>query len=631
MKKLYVCILAHFLVGMGVIHAQVTGKVTDASTQEPLVSVNVLIQGTTTGTLTDLTGSFTLTADQGSTLVFSIVGYGTLEVEVTGDFLEVALQEVVTNLEEVVVSGLASSIKRQNTAHATATVSSKELTGSTGQSTLDGALYGKLTGVNIVSASGAPGGGFSVRLRGVSSIRGNNQPLYVLDGVYISNIEIPNGSRLASGARSPNEENAPNRLADINPNDIASVEVLKGASAAAVYGTRANAGVVIINTKRGTAGSRVAFSQDVGVSTISNRPGVRTWTAEKVESEINAEERAKFEQAQQAGKIYNYEDILYGERGLITDSRLSVTGGNQTTNFYTALGYRNEGGIVQNTGFNRLSVRANINHKINDFADINTSSNYIRSTSDRLFSENENSGGLSLGYSLAFTRPWVDLFPDENNGVYPDNPSYAGNPLFVRDRAINNDENNRFIQGVGVNIHFLKTNTNYLRGFFNGGIDYLANKTYVYVPEEHQAQRGNDNGFIAEGRNNFTNFNYITGLSWDLYTLNSALSFSTQAGISYLGQQSNSVLGIAKQLVPGQTVLGQSASQELRNTRQRVQELGYFGQLEVNYRDQIIATGGYRVDKSTLNGDPNKLYGFPRASLAVNISQFDFFTTEQCY
>ena len=168
--------------------------------------------------------------------------------------MDLVLAEDIANLDEVVVTGLASSIKRSNLANAVSTISSEEITGVTTQQTVDGALYGKLTGVNIVQSNGAPGGGIAMRLRGISSLSGNNQPLFIIDGVYLSNAEIPSGARFASGANSGTEEGASNRIADINPNDIASIEVLKGASAAAIYGTRANAGVVIITTKKGTSG-----------------------------------------------------------------------------------------------------------------------------------------------------------------------------------------------------------------------------------------------------------------------------------------------------------------------------------------------------------------------------------------
>src|SRR5690606_21193317 len=211
----------------------VTGKVTEGSAGLPLPGVNVVVKGTTTGAITDIDGDFELLVPSfPSTLVFSSLGYATTEINLTGPtVLSVNMEESATGLEEVIVTGLASSVKRQNLANAVSTVSAAELVGTTSQSTVDGALYGKIPGVNITATSGAPGGGFALRLRGISSINGNNQLLIIVDGVYYNNVEIPSGLRFASGANRGNEENSSNRLADLDPNDIQNIEVLKGSSA----------------------------------------------------------------------------------------------------------------------------------------------------------------------------------------------------------------------------------------------------------------------------------------------------------------------------------------------------------------------------------------------------------------
>lgn len=201
----------------------VQGTVTSILNNEPLLGVTVILKGTSTGVITNLDGTYSVTVDgQSAVLVFSFIGFNSQEFNVDANTgtLDVSLAEDITNLEEVVITGLASSIKRSNLANAVATVSGKELIGTTGQPTLDGALYGKLTGVNIVASSGAPGGGNGVRLRGISSIKGNNQPLYIIDGVYMSNAEIPSGLRFASGANRPNEEGAATRIADLNQTTI---------------------------------------------------------------------------------------------------------------------------------------------------------------------------------------------------------------------------------------------------------------------------------------------------------------------------------------------------------------------------------------------------------------------------
>ncbi len=626
MLSLFLLLTPICIVAQGV----VKGNVADASYGGPLAGVNVVIKGTSTGTTSDFDGNYEITVDNfPATLVFSSLGYESKEMEVTGPTtLNVSLGESATGLDEVVVTGLGSSIKRSNLANAVATVSSEELVGTTTQSTLDGALYGKLTGVNITSSSGAPGGGFALRLRGISSINGNNQPLYIVDGVYVNNAEIPSGLRFASGANRGNEENSSNRIADLDPNDIENIEVLKGASAAAIYGTRANAGVVIITTKRGKQGkTAIKFSQDTGFNTIIRRLGLRDWTAASVEAAFGAAEVDLFNQAIANGGLIDYEDEIYGETGFITDTRLSASGGNDKTKFYVGTSYRDEAGIIRNTGFERFSIRANIDHRISDTFEFSASSNYVQSNSSRSFTGNENEGGLSFGYTLAFTRPWINQFPDAN-GNYPDNPNYTGNPIFVRDNAVNEDTNNRFIQGMKFTTNLLRGDTDRVRLIFNGGVDFLANETYVYVPETHQAQRGNQNGFIGVGKNNFTNYNYQGIAVWNHDAMEGDLAFTTQAGISYLEQQGDLVFNQATQLIPNQTNLSQGSAQAITQNTFIIKEFGYFGQLEGNYKDQFIGTVGYRIDKSTLNGDPNEFYGFPKASLAVNLNNFDFWNQD---
>ena len=291
-QLLVTCVLALLLPCAVFAQYPISGNIGDG-TGEPLVGVSVLVVGTTTGAVTDLDGNFTLQVpDDRSQLRLSYTGFATqvIDVERGGGPLQVILQEDVANLEQVVVTGLASTIKRSNLANAVSVVSSEELTGVTTQQTVDGALYGKLTGVNITQTSGAPGGGYAVRLRGVSSLSGNNQPLFIVDGVYISNVEIPSGSRFASGANAANEESSSNRVADLNPDDIESIEVLKGASAAAIYGTRANAGVVIITTKKGIFGrTKVTFNQDLGFNTIIRKVGRRSFTPDQIEAEFGGE------------------------------------------------------------------------------------------------------------------------------------------------------------------------------------------------------------------------------------------------------------------------------------------------------------------------------------------------------
>lgn len=608
----------------------ITGKVINESTGEGVSFINVVEDGTNNGTSSDIDGSFSLTVNSFPVTlrVFSI-GFTTKMVNVdNAGPITIQVEESLEALDEIVVTGLGSSIKRKNLANAVSTVSSEELVGNTSQTTVDGALYGKVTGVNITASSGAPGGGFALRLRGISSINGNNQPLIIVDGVYINNVEIPSGLRFASGGNRGNEENSGNRLADLDPNDIENIEVLKGSSAAAIYGQRGNAGVVIITTKRGKGGrTKISFSQDTGITVIQNRLGLRPWTAQSVEDTFDATERQRFEDAIANGGLIDYEDEIYGNTGFITDTRLNVTGGNEKTQFYVGGSFRDEEGIIKNTGFDRLSLRANIDHKISDVFDFTSTTNFVRSNSSRSFTGNENEGGLSYGYTLAFTRPWVNLFPDAN-GNYPNNPNYPGNPLFVRDQAKNEDTNNRIIQGFKLNTKLFTNERNRVRFLINGGLDYLANETYVFVPKEHQAQVGGQEGFISQGKNNFTQINAQAIAIWDHDMLGDDLDLTTQLGITYLDQEANLVNSRGSDLSVGQTNVDQSVNQVIDQFLSSEEDFGYFGQIEANYKNQFIATLGYRLDKSSRNGDPNEFYGFPKASLAVNVSSFDFWNIE---
>ncbi len=609
----------------GIAQIKVAGTIKAANNDEALIGAYVLVKGTNTGTVTDVSGKFSLEMAAGGTLVVSYIGYVSQEIPITSsnENLAIRLEEDLGTLEEVVITGLASSVKRTNLANAVGTLSEKELTGIAPTPTIDGAMYGKITGVNITQSSGAPGGGIAMRLRGISSIVGQNQPLVVLDGVYLDNSEIPSGLRNASGANSASEEQGSNRLADLNPADIENIEVLKGPSAAAIYGARANAGVIVITTKKGSQGkTNIRFTQDVGFNSIQRKIGVREFNKAKVEEVFGPEEAEIFESAQNAGKIYDYEEEIYGQNGLILRSNLSLSGGTEKTRFYLMGSIHDEDGIIKNTGYNRKSFRMNVSHDVTDWLTISSNTNYVNSYASRGFTGNENEGGLSYGYNLAFTRPWTELHPV--NGVYPDNRDFGGNMLFVIDKAHNKEFVDRIIQGFALDIDILRRENMSLKFKGNAGFDIIANKTDVYVPESHQAQRDKQNGFIGIGKNQLRSYNHQAFLVWDNYLVNKKLVLSTQAGLTYLDIDREFIYDESTQLVVNQTNLAQSGSQETKHTISFENDFGFAVQEEINYDDKIIATLGLRADKSNLNGDPNKYYFFPKASLAINIANFDF-------
>lgn len=622
---------AMLLTGYSVM-AQVTvsGTVTDES-GEPIIGVTIRVKNTTIGTISDLDGKYSLNVPSSSaTLVFSFVGYEVTEQDVTSSSgnMDVVLQESVTRLEEVVISGLATSVARRNLANAVSTISSKELTGVTSPQTMDAALYGKFTGVVINANSGAPGGGIGVRLRGITSINGNAQPLYIIDGVYMDNSSTPAGlnlvSQAAAGGSASNQDNPSNRLADLNPDDIESIEILKGASAAALYGSRAATGVVLITTKRGKPGqNNINFSQTMGVAMQLRKLGVRDFDDAKVQASFGAAEVANFQAAQAAGKIFNYEDELYGNKGLLSTTNLSLSGGNQATQYYFGTTYKNEEGIVKNTGYEKLSLRLNVDHRLNDRINIAFNNMYILSSADRGFFNNDNTG-TTMGVSFASTPSWANLLADAN-GNFPNNPYSASNFLQTRDLITNNESISRYIGGANLTVKIYQTPKATLQFVGRGGIDRYTLNTKAIFPRTLQFQKeGNGtNGASLQGTavNNNANF---AGFFVHSYILPSGLNFRTQFGGTREEFRFNNILVTATELIGSQENVDQSGSVAVDQTRRNQTDMGFFVQEEVNWSDKILASLGVRGDKSSNNGDPNKLYYYPKASLALNLHEFGF-------
>ena len=610
----------------------ISGTVIDDRTEEPLIGANVLIKGTTSGAITDLDGNFSLNVptSQDARLVVSSIGYLSQEISVNPNMasLTIRLKQDATNLEEVVVTGLASSVKRSNLANAVSTVSSRDLTGTTTIQTTDGALYGKVAGATIRSNGGAPGGGLSIQLRGISSLSGASQPLIIVDGVYINNASQRTGRATVSGAGASNQDDGSNRLADLNPADIETIEVLKGPSAAAIYGTRANAGVIIITTKRGAEGrTTVSLSQDVGFAEPLRLLGVDDWSEEKINFFFPESRRPlelqRFRDAQASGNFVDYEDFFYNNQATLLNTRINISGGSEKTKFFVSGNIVDEEGTVRNTGFQRYSIRANIDHKISNKIKLGVSSNYIRSNTDRGFTGNQNNTGASIGYSIAYVPNYFDLRRNDD-GTYPVNPYFSDNPVAVTDHGVNNSMVNRFIQAFTLDIDLLKTDNSFLKAQVAGGLDYLQNSTFIYLPEFLQFQRAQANpGDILKGKQESFNTNFQAALvyNWNLGRVN----MNSQTGLVRLDFQENSLFNRGRGLVPGQTNLRQAAIQEINQEfDQRVQEAGVFLQQEANFEDKIIGTVGVRWDKSTLNGNPNQVYAFPKASLAINVANFDF-------
>jgi TonB-linked SusC/RagA family outer membrane protein len=632
MPRFYSLFVATMLVCVSTLYGQgleIAGKVVARGVRaEPLPGATVRVKATNVGTTTDVNGAFKISLKEltRATLIVSYVGYKSREIEVessVGD-LRVVLEEDVLKTSEVVSTGFASSVKRENLANSVATISAKELVAAPAQ-TLDQALSGKFAGVNVSQNTGAPGGGISVTLRGVSTIEGATQPLYVVDGVIVNNAANQSGIDFvskAAAAGSDNPQGQPvNRIADINPNEIQNIEVLKGASAAALYGSKATNGVVIITTKRGVPGrTRVEINQQVGFNSLLRKIGTRKFPD-------TTEVFKKYGHAgvvlynQDPGRFIDYEDEMYGENGFISETNVSASGGNEQTQFFASGISRIENGIVKKTGYKKYGGRVNINHKFSDDLKVSAFANLIRSESDRSITGNDNTN-TTLGFSLAFTPSFYDIRPQ--NGVYPDHIFNPSNPFQTRDLLQNNEVVNRSIGSLQLDWNLVRTEAHSLDFITKAGVDFYSQENRVYSPPDLQFERNaTQPGASLIGETRSTNANLYLNLVHS-YTTESNISFKTSTGVQHERQDLNNVLNEARGIIVTQTNIDQAASINAYQNILKQRELGFYFQEEVNLFDEIFLTGGVRADASSVNGDPDKFYFFPKASGSVRLSKYPF-------
>lgn len=610
----------------GTVHLQV-----NASDGQPIPAATISV-GPARTTLTDLQGGVDIPQSNHGTIVISATGFKSRTIGLdTLRQTTVVLEQDVANLDEVVVTGLSTMVKRRNLANAVATISSKELNGIAPAQTLDGALEGKIPGAYINANTGAPGGGISVKLRGVTSVYGITQPLYVVDGVFIDNSAISAGLNtvtMASSGGAPTsiQDNPSNRIADINPEDIENIEILKGPSAAAIYGSKAAAGVVIITTKRGRSGkTSVTVSQTLGMVTARKLLGVREFTADRAAS-LSSDPgtsdalREQFLDAKEAGHIYDYEKEIYGNTGFIRNTEVSLTGGGPRTSVFFSASQRDEGGVVKNTGYRNTGVRLNVDHHISDRVKVALSTNYINSSADRGLFGNDNAG-VTTGIALSSTPSFAQLHADAS-GNYPVNPFAAANPLQTIALMQNNESVNRFIMGLDLNAILQSSDHSTTKLVLRGGFDFYDLHTKVLFPGELQWQAVNK-GTSIQGFTKNLNTNYIASVV-NTAAFSDKLSLTSSAGLSQESGNYDNLLNIATQLIAGQSNIDQAGALDATQVRQKYLNLGLFIQEEAHITDAVTLTAGIRFDRSSNNGDPGKFYTYPKAGISWNILKARF-------
>ncbi len=622
----------------------ISGNVVDAYSGKGVSGVNIKVKGSNAGAFSDRSGNFKLMLPNANTatILLNYIGYKQQEIKVDASnaaSVAVRLQEDVLKTSEVVVTGLASTIKKANSPTSIGTISEKELVPAPA-STVDQAFAGKFAGVSIRQNTGAPGGGMSVTLRGASTLLGGSQPLYVVDGVIVSNTTFSGGQNLITSAGSggatggASQEQSVNRIADLNPNDIEDVQVLKGPSAAAAYGSQAAAGVIVITTKQGRAGkTQVTVNQQTGFNEIARKLGLRKFTTrqEVIDWAANFGASSDFvkvwDNAVKNGNTYfDHEDLLYGQKGLISETDVTVRGGNENTQFNMGGTYRKEDGIMKNTGFERLAARLAVNHSFNDRLSAKVNFSYTRTKSERGFTGNSNNDNVSVPYIVSVMPTFFDG-RKQADGTYPDllgqNPASA---YEVVDRAKNTEYVNHFRAATNLNWTILKTEDQSLDFIVRGGADYISQRNFIYDPADmlHQRVKTNPGIYGVSDAQNLNSNLYLT-LAHRL-EISDGISFTSQGGIQFENQGSNSVVNTSQGFSNTLENLSGAAVQQSIQTVSNRYTQGIYLQEDVDISGKFFISAGVRADRSSANGNADKFYLFPKVAASMQFSQFDFWS-----
>ncbi len=595
----------------------VSGQVTDEK-GEPLPGVSIVIKGTSKGTITDFDGQYKLeVTDDSSVLIFSFVGYVSNELNITGDILNVTLSEDVTELDEIVVVGYGTQKKRDITS-SIASVDNEDVANVAATYSFDGAIQGKLSGVYIGSASATPGSAFNLNIRGVTSIGASSQPLIVVDGIPIL---TGNQSALNSNIQPINP------LANINPNEIESISVLKDASAAAIYGTRGANGVIIITTKSGQVGkTKVNVGYSMGVSEISNTPEM-----------MSSSEWIQFMNAAAAfdGLGENYWNDVLGDpndpnlpnhnvydeifrTGITQNVDLSLSGGNESTRYVISGNYFDQKGIQLGQAFERFSTRLRLDHSLNEKVGVGTNVLLTRGVHQRTINENDEYG------VVVNAQAWDPTAPLKNDdGTYTNPFSYNGwwaleNPLYIAEQYVNNSASNRILASTYVEWEILNNLT--FKTTWSADYNSLMEESFVPVGS-NEAPTGA--GIFATLEElvwiNENTLTYATTIGEDHH-------FNILGGFSFQESQMD-LSEISGNGFPNNQIIKIGAAANTTGTSSATAYgfLSYLGRVTYDFQGKYLIQGSVRMDGSSRFGPDNRYALLPSGSIGWRFSNEAFF------
>lgn len=601
----------------------VSGVVVDEK-GEPIIGANVSEKGTTNGTITNMDGQFFLEVGDNSDLLISYIGYNGQVLQVEGkDIFHVTLKEDTQALDEVVVVGYGT-MKKSDLTGSVSSVKVDELKEGIGTS-VDQLLFGKSAGVSVIQNSGEPGGGFSINIRGASSINAGVEPLYVIDGVPIDNSRaVESGSIVGFNSnRTPR-----NPMSSINPADIESLEILKDASATAIYGSRGANGVVLITTKSGKTGKQqISYSGSVSISSPAKKLDLLNATDYKrvlnaIIDEGGESDIYRVGDIQNNGLGTDWQDEVTKQNAVSHEHQLSFTGGNEKTFYYASLNYANQDGIVKNTSFERWGARLNLKSNINSRLTINfnVTGSYVK---DRFaangYGVNAEAGVLYAAYNY---DPTLAVKDEEGNYVRSTILS-VDNPVAIQEGMTSHSDTYRVLASAYGEYRILDG----LTAKLSLGTDFVNENRKNFISS--LTQYGEDYGGIGSNQNSEKSNYIIEGTLNYNKTINEKHSVGGLFGMSYQrfvnASMNSRAAGYPDESLGADNLgLGNQETFRITNSVTGNRLASYISRLNYGFDDRYLATVTFRADGSSRFGANHRFGYFPSAALAWKLSNESF-------
>ena len=637
----FALLLLSLLFTTALVQAQVTisGKVTGKGSAA-VANASVVVKGTASGTSSDGDGNYSITANLKPgkyTLEFSGVGFKTKNETVTVGSgaqytVNVTLDEDALGLDEVVITGTSQGTTKRQLGNYITTIKGDKISNAATPNAI-AAMQGKVPGAQIVQNSGDPAGGMSVRLRGISTIASSSEPLYIIDGVMInnSNARVTNTQSDYDGYGAIGQ----NRMVDINPNDIERIEVLNGAAAAAIYGSRANAGVVQIFTKRGSSGApQITFSTRFNTNSLRKRLTFNT-----APTKFGGPTDGPTAQTQDIltpalttttpVTRYDYQDDIF-RTGLGTDNNISITGGRDKFKYYSSFNFNYNEGIIRKSSNRRYGFRLNIDQTVSKWLSITGGINYSFNNTTELPDGNQFFSPIN---SMTIIGNFHNISQRDANG----NLQAVGergriNPLSVYENVDQNNKTSRVISNLGFKITPLQG----LTIDYKAGVDNISqNGTTFIKPFTYNVSTAfwgggtaidaTQNGYASAASFSSLFFNHDLNATYNT-RITDKLSSTTQLGYSEQYERSTYILAQSRGLGVGvQTVTGGATPLASVDSRSEQSIRGYFLQQNFKFNNQLFVTFAGRIDGSSVFTKENRNQFYPKVSGSYVISETGFF------